>query len=99
MQYTTSSKQEEHLFVSKSIKKSGSPQRQPNQPQHYFNGAKKLQYNLPSLVEEPPSYYNNKNSQEIGVHFVPRDNYNREIDNSNNIVHNKMMKHASQDDL
>ena len=95
MQYTTSSKQEEHLFVSKSIKKSGSPQRQPIQPQHYFNGAKKLQYNLPSLVEEPPSYYNNKNSQEIGVHFVPRDNYNRQIDNSNNIVYNKMMKKNS----
>ena len=83
MQYSTSSKQEEHLFVSKAIRKLGPSQR--NQaPNNYFNGAKKLQYSLPSLVEEPPSYPYKKNpqtSREIGVHFVPRDKYSRQSNN------------------
>ena len=94
MQYSTSYKQEEHLFVSKSIKKSGSSQR--NQaPNNYFNGAKKLQFNVPSLVEEPPSMYAHKNhlqqnSREVGVHFVPRDKYNQQINNNNRVYNNRV---------
>ena len=94
MQYSTSSKQEEHLFVSKAIKKLGPSQR--NQaPHNYFNGAKKLQYSLPSLVEEPPSYPYKKTpqtSREIGVHFVPRDKYSRQSNDKNRVYNNMMNK-------
>ena len=94
MQYSTSTKQEEHLFIDKAFKKLGTSQR--NQaPHNYINGAKKLQYSLPSLVEEPPSYPYKKypqTSREIGVHFVPRDKYSRQNNNNKNKVYNNMMK-------
>ena len=92
MQYSTSSKQEEHLYVNKITKKSGST-RINRQPNNYFNGAKKLQYNLPSLVEEPPP--NSKSNhlqqhQQNGVHFLPRQNHNRENIKNNGVYHKVM---------